>query len=92
MNSRSGLNYGIIAVGFKRLADGTLVEALGSSGVRHFDQRWGLARMADEAHRWATLEGHAAYQLQRCHHGYRTCRPIGPIWQVTAHIQPERLP
>lgn len=74
----SALNYGIIAVGFK-LVNGKLTEALGSSSARHFDQRWGLARMADEAARWATAEGHAAYQLQRCHNGYRSARPIGPI-------------
>lgn len=79
--ARSALNYGIIAVGFA-LRDGQYVERCGSSSVRHFDQRWGLARMADEAKAWAEREGHDAWQLQRAHDGYRSARPISELHKL----------
>ena len=45
--------------------DGKLVERLGSAGVRRFDGRLGLFRIADEALAWAQREGHDAYQLRK---------------------------
>lgn len=79
---RSALNYGIFAVGLRLNADGTYSEKCGSSSVRFFDQRWGLARMADEAREWAKREQHDAYQLQKAYDGFRTARPVGEIRKV----------
>lgn len=67
---------------------GKLIEKLGSQGVRRFDGRLGLFKIAEQAYEWAKAEGHDAYQLRKLDPvvGFQQTRPIGCMMMLTKEI------